>query len=59
MRQADRYPLASVQISGRRDRAVIPKENNFKQPGERSRSFDSARQERFTARVLDMLMDPG
>jgi len=59
VRQADRYPLASVQISGRRDRAVIPKENNFKQPGERYRSFDSARQERFTARVLDMLMDPG
>jgi len=29
--------------------AVIPKENNFQQPGQRFRSFDPARQVRHTA----------
>lgn len=36
---------------------VIAKENNFKQAGERFRSFDKARQERFVGRVLGMLLD--
>ena len=40
-----------------RVRAVIPKENNFAQPGARFRSFDPARQERFVARVADLLGD--
>jgi hypothetical protein len=31
-------------ISGRREKVVIAKENNFKQAGERFRSFDAARQ---------------
>ncbi len=45
-------------ITGRRERAVIAKENNFKQAGERWRSFDPARQERFVERLSGMLLDP-
>ncbi|XBH58493.1 hypothetical protein VPH35_079917 [Triticum aestivum] len=37
---------------------VIEKENNFKQPGERYRSMDPARQERFINRWIDALSDP-
>jgi catalase len=40
-----------------RARAVILKENNFAQPGERFRSFDAARKERFVARLADLLGD--
>ena len=36
---------------------VIAKENNFKQAGERWRSFDATRRERFVGRVADMLLD--
>lgn len=38
--------------------AVIPKENNFQQPGQRYRSWDTARQDRFVQRVADILNDP-
>lgn len=37
---------------------IIPKENNFKQPGERYRSFAPDRQERFIQRWVDALSDP-
>lgn len=37
---------------------MIAKESNFKQPGERFRSFDAARQERFINRFTDLLSDP-
>lgn len=57
-RHAERYPIPSRPIGGRRERDVIPKENNFQQPGERYRSWDPARQGRFIQRVADMLGDP-
>eukprot|EP00887_Chlorella_sp_A99_P007959 scaffold12.g7959.t1 len=57
-RHAERYPIPSRPVSGRRERDVIPKENNFQQPGERFRSWDPARQQRFINRVADMLLDP-
>ncbi|PSC73747.1 catalase isozyme 1 [Micractinium conductrix] len=57
-RHAERYPIPSRPLSGRRERAVIPKENNFQQPGARYRSFDPARQDRFIARVADILLHP-
>lgn len=41
-----------------RPAAVIPKENNFQQPGQRYRSWDPARQDRFVQRVSDVLNDP-
>ena len=34
---------------------VIPKENNFQQPGQRYRSWDAARQDRFVGRIADLL----
>lgn len=44
VRNAEKYPTPSAVISGRREKVVIAKENNFKQAGERFRSFDPARQ---------------
>jgi catalase len=35
---------------------VIPKENNFQQPGERYRSWDAARQQRFVERISNELL---
>ncbi|KAJ0759739.1 putative catalase [Helianthus annuus] len=37
---------------------VIPKYNDFKQPGDRYRSWDLARQERFIVRMCKILSDP-
>ncbi|KAK1325658.1 Phosphoinositide phosphatase SAC7 [Acorus calamus] len=39
------------------NQTVIAKENNFKQPGERYRSFDPDRQERFIRRWVEALSD--
>jgi len=58
-RHAERFPIPSRQLSGRRERAVIAKENNFAQPGARFRSWDRSRQDRFIDRVTgDLLLDP-
>jgi catalase len=56
-RNAAPTPMNKAALSGRRERAVIAKENNFQQPGERFRSWDPARQERFIGRIVDMLGD--
>eukprot|EP00879_Flechtneria_rotunda_P012505 GHRR01013057.1.p2 GENE.GHRR01013057.1~~GHRR01013057.1.p2 ORF type:complete len:156 (+),score=62.26 GHRR01013057.1:398-865(+) len=46
-------------ISGIRTRSDYPKEQDeFRQPGERYRSFDQARKERFKKHVLQWLSDP-
>ena len=37
---------------------VIAKENNFKQAGERWRSFDAQRRDRFIERLVGWLLDP-
>jgi catalase len=58
VRHAERHPVVTAVVSGKRERAVINKENNFKQPGERFRSFDPKRQERFVMRITDLLADP-
>ncbi|KAJ8625663.1 hypothetical protein MRB53_034193 [Persea americana] len=47
VRHTERFPIPPRIISGRREKCVIEKENNFKQPGERYRSFAPDRQERF------------
>jgi len=58
-RHAERFPIPARPLSGRRERAVIAKENNFAQPGARFRSWDAARQERFINRICDnLLLDP-
>ena len=58
VRQSEKYPIPTSQLTGRREKAIIVKENNFGQPGVRFRSFDPARQERFVGRLSDMLSDP-
>ncbi|KAL8135777.1 catalase isozyme 1-like [Apium graveolens] len=58
VRHAEKYPIPNSMVTGRRDKRVIDKENNFKQAGDRYRSFSPDRQERFTAVALDFLSDP-
>jgi len=58
VRHAERYPINNTYVSGQRERRIIEKENNFKQPGDRYRSFDPARRERFVGRMAGMLSDP-
>eukprot|EP00741_Cyanophora_paradoxa_P010414 tig00000037_g10070.t1 len=57
-RNADPYPFSTSVPTGQKTKSVIPKENNFKQAGERFRSFDPARQERFIRRLVDALRCP-
>lgn len=58
VRHSERYPIPSAILTGRREKQILAKENNFKQPGERYRSWDPARQERFISRWIDALSDP-
>eukprot|EP00891_Asterochloris_glomerata_P000316 jgi/Astpho2/316/Aster-02200 len=58
VRHAEKYPYNDMPVSGRREKTIIRKENNFQQPGERFRSFDPARQERFVTRIAGMLSAP-
>ncbi|KAJ0725405.1 putative peroxidase [Helianthus annuus] len=58
VRHAEQYPIPPVMLSGKRNKCVIEKENNFKQPGERYRSWDPDRQERFICRIVGALSDP-
>ncbi|NBH76539.1 hypothetical protein D3Z29_11860 [Rodentibacter pneumotropicus] len=57
-RHAEQYPIPPVVLTGKRDKCCIEKENNFKQPGEKYRSFTPDRQERFIKRWVDALSDP-
>ncbi|KAJ0087050.1 hypothetical protein Patl1_09392 [Pistacia atlantica] len=57
VRHAERYPIPPNICTGRREKCMIPKENNFKQPGERYRSWAPDRQERFICRWVDALSD--
>lgn len=45
-------------LSGPRERRMLEKENNFQQPGERFRTFDRARQDRFIERLCEFLGEP-
>ncbi|MBA0608188.1 hypothetical protein Goshw_014555, partial [Gossypium schwendimanii] len=58
VRHAEKHPIPSTVCSGKREKCIIGKENNFKQPGERYRSFSADRQERFINRWIDALSDP-
>lgn len=56
VRVAPPQPIySSASLSGQRQRVVIAKEDNFTQPGERFRSFEPARQQRFVDRMAGML----
>ncbi|GFS35954.1 catalase 2 [Actinidia rufa] len=58
VRHAERFPMPPSVLRGKRDRCIIEKENNFKQPGERYRSWAPDRQERFICRWVEALSDP-
>jgi len=58
VRHAEPYPTSRMEITGAREKVVIEKEDNFTQPGERYRSWDPARQERFRNRFVQMLLHP-
>lgn len=55
---AAKYPTTRRLAHGNRVKATIPKENNFQQPGERFRSWDPARQQRFVDRMTENLACP-
>ncbi|KAH0900761.1 hypothetical protein HID58_040264 [Brassica napus] len=58
VRHAEKYPTPPAVYAGKRERCVIEKENNFKEPGERYRYFPPERQERFIRRWIEALSDP-
>ncbi|KAL0686858.1 hypothetical protein Bca4012_086535 [Brassica carinata] len=58
VRHAEKYPTPPAVCAGKRERCVIEKENNFKEPGERYRYFPPERQERFIRRWIEALSDP-
>ena len=58
VRHAERFPMPTRVVTGKREKSIIDKENNFKQPGERYRSWEPDRQERFINRWIKALTDP-
>ncbi|MQL00613.1 catalase, partial [Escherichia coli] len=50
VRHAEKFPIPPAICTGKREKCVIPKENNFKQPGERYRTWAPDRQDRFVRR---------
>ncbi|CAK0787184.1 catalase A [Coccomyxa viridis] len=58
VRHAEKVPYNNTYISGQREKRIIEKENNFKQPGDRYRSWDPPRRGRFEGRIAEMLLDP-
>lgn len=58
VRPSEKVPIPSDVISDRRIKTVIPKENNFKQPGDLFRTWPRDRQERFIKRFADVVSDP-
>jgi catalase len=58
VRPAEKFPIPQNILNGRRDRLVIEKENNFKQPGVMYRSWAPDRQDRFIRRFVEALSDP-
>nr|QFQ66295.1 catalase [Phanerochaete pseudomagnoliae]QFQ66361.1 catalase [Xylaria sp.] len=57
-RHAEKVPMPNAIVSGRREKRIIEKQNDFKQPGERYRSWAPDRQERFLCRLVNALSDP-
>lgn len=56
---ADEYPISKENVCGKRAQDVIPKENNFEQPGALYRSWPADRQERFADRITkNFLLQP-
>jgi catalase len=58
LRHAERYPIPTRPVTGRREKIIIQKQNDFKQPGERYRSWATDRQDRFIQRWAEALSHP-
>ncbi|KAG6496717.1 catalase isozyme A-like [Zingiber officinale] len=58
LRHAERFPIPNRIITGRREKTIIPKQNDFKQLGERYRTWAPDRQERFVQRWVEGLSHP-
>ncbi|GLJ11996.1 hypothetical protein SUGI_0181690 [Cryptomeria japonica] len=58
VRPSERVPMPRIVVNGIREKTVITKENNFKQPGDLFRSWPRDRQERWIKRFADGLSDP-
>ncbi|KAK4534311.1 hypothetical protein CDCA_CDCA01G0336 [Cyanidium caldarium] len=52
------FPKPRDDLAGNRVKQVVPHEANFVQPGERYRSWDPARRERFVMRTAERLNSP-
>lgn len=57
VRHSERVPIPSNVLSGRREKVIIQKENNFVEPGRRYRSWTPDRQDRFVNQWLTALSD--
>ncbi|ONK64088.1 uncharacterized protein A4U43_C07F21960 [Asparagus officinalis] len=58
LRHAERFPIPARPVTGRREKVIIHKQNDFKQPGERYRSWAPDRQDRFIQRWVEALSHP-
>ncbi|KAL6503762.1 catalase A [Orobanche gracilis] len=58
VRHAETHPITSNLITGKRERCIIEKQNDFKQTGDRYRSWAPDRQERFIRRFVAELAHP-
>ncbi|KAJ4881616.1 Uncharacterized protein Rs2_38671 [Raphanus sativus] len=58
VRHAEKYPTPPAVCYGKRERFIIEKENNFKEPRDIYCSFTPERQECFIGRWIDALSDP-
>ncbi|CAK9869503.1 unnamed protein product [Sphagnum jensenii] len=58
VRHSEKVPIPSHVLTGKREKVMIEKENNFAQPGARYRSWAPDRQERFVKMWIEALQDP-
>ncbi|XP_009149539.1 catalase-3 isoform X1 [Brassica rapa] len=58
VRCAEKVPIPNKSYTGIRTKCIIKKENNFKQPGDRYRSWAPDRQDRFVKRWVEILSEP-
>ena len=58
VRCAEKVPIPTKSYTGIRTKCIIKKENNFKQPGDRYRSWAPDRQDRFVKRWVEILSEP-
>lgn len=58
VKEAAQFPIFNKEYHGKREKAMIDKENNFAQPGARFRSWPNDRQERFLTRLAAWLNCP-